>query len=171
VQLHRRVAEVLEAFYGPDDQLHLAELAHHFFEAIPGGDVDRAVDYARRAGEHAITLLAYEEAARLYESALEALDLKQPADNADRCDLLLGLGEAQARAGDESVASTTFLRAAEIARSGGYSEQLARAALGYGGRFVWTAQASTRTWCRSWKMHFASSENRTARFEPEFSLD
>jgi eukaryotic-like serine/threonine-protein kinase len=144
VQLHRRVGGVLEAFYGENDEEHLAEMAHHFFEAAPGGDIDRAVEYARRAGERAASLLAYEEAARLYESALEALDLKQPADAAARCELLLELGEAQARAGDESVASSTFLRAAEIARSPGLEEGLARAALGHGGRFVWMARGFGR---------------------------
>jgi hypothetical protein len=53
-------------------------------------------------------------------------------------DLLLGLGEAQARSGDDVGARTTFLSAAEAARSCGSGERLARAALGYGGRFVWT---------------------------------
>jgi predicted ATPase/DNA-binding SARP family transcriptional activator len=137
VQLHRRVGEVLEDFYSQEDELHLAELAHHFFQAAPGGDVERAVDYARRAGEQAVRLLAFEEAARLYGLALEALELTQPVDAALRGELLLGLGEAQARAGDEPAAAQTFLRAAEIARSAGLPEQLARAALGYGGRFVW----------------------------------
>ena len=138
VQLHRRAGESLEAFFGPDDELHLAEIAHHFFEATSGGDVDRTVDYGRRAGDHAVRLLAYEEAARLYERALEALDLKQPSSETVRCDLLLGLGEAQARAGHESAASKTFLHVAEIAQSAGLAEHLARAALGYGGRFTWT---------------------------------
>jgi DNA-binding SARP family transcriptional activator len=137
VLLHRRAGEVLEAFYGQDDEAHLAEVAHHFFEAVPGGNVERAVDYARRAAEHAVRLLAFEEAARLYGSALDALDLTQPVDESARCDLLLGLGEAQARAGDETAASAAFLGAAELARSTGSAEQLARAALGYGGLFVW----------------------------------
>jgi eukaryotic-like serine/threonine-protein kinase len=140
VQLHRRAGDVLEAFYDGDDDEHVTEMAHHFFEAAPGGDIGRAVEYARRAGEHAVRLLAYEEAARLYETALEALELKQSVDAAERCDLLLGLGEAQARAGDEAAALATFNRAAEIARSAGLSEQFARAALGYGGRFVWMAR-------------------------------
>ena len=35
--------------------------------------------YARRAGDRAAALLAYEEAARQYETALEALELCAPA--------------------------------------------------------------------------------------------
>ena len=75
VQLHRSIGEALEAFYGQDAEPHLAELAHHFFEATPGGDARKALEYAKRAGERAVRLLAYEEAARLYGLALQALEL------------------------------------------------------------------------------------------------
>src|SRR4029079_110223 len=67
VQLHREVGEALEALYSLDLETHLAELAHHFFEAAAGGSGQKAVDYARRAGSHAVDVLAYEEAVRLYE--------------------------------------------------------------------------------------------------------
>jgi DNA-binding SARP family transcriptional activator len=137
-ELHRQVVEALEALYGEDLGPHLAELAHH---AIVGGDLNRGIGYARRAGDHALALLAYEEAARLYGLALQVLDLGKLEDDGARCELLLGLGEAQARKGD-AAASTTFLEAAQLARSGGFREQLARAALGYGGRFVWMIAGS-----------------------------
>jgi tetratricopeptide (TPR) repeat protein len=140
VQLHRRAGEALEALYAQDPAPHLAELAHHFFEAAPGGDIDRAVGYAQRAGEHALELLAYEEAARLYGLALQALELKLPVDRLARCELLLRLGEVQERAGNLTAASSAFLEAAEIARSEGAANQLGRAALGYGGRFVWVVK-------------------------------
>jgi DNA-binding SARP family transcriptional activator len=135
--LHRRAGAVLEALYGQDRESHLTELAHHFLKAAPGGDIDRAIDYARRAGDRAAELLAYEEAARLYEMAMEALELKSPADESIRCDLLLALGDAQARAGHLPAAKETFLEAAEVARRLNAPNELARAALGYGGRFVW----------------------------------
>jgi hypothetical protein len=44
----------------------------------------------------------------------------------------------QLRGGDLPAAQGTFVRAAEAARKLGSAEMLARAALGYGGRFVWT---------------------------------
>ena len=53
VQLHRQVGEALEALYSSDLDPHLAELAHHFFESAAGGDGQKAVDYARRAGARA----------------------------------------------------------------------------------------------------------------------
>jgi len=137
VQLHRRVAEALGRLYAQDPEPHLAELAYHFFEAAPGGDVDKALEYARHAGDRALALLAYEEAARLYELALQALELKQTVDPATRCQLLLGSGDALAKAGSTPEAKQRFLAAAEHARSFGLPEHLGLAALGYGGRFPW----------------------------------
>jgi tetratricopeptide (TPR) repeat protein len=141
-ELHRLAGEALEALYAIDPDWHLAELAHHFVRAAPGGNVDRAVGYARRGGDRAVRLLAYEEAVRLYELALQALGLKGVEDEDTRCELLLALGDAQARTGDEPGAKRSFLRAAGIAERLHASELLARASLGYGGRFVW-ARAGT----------------------------
>jgi DNA-binding SARP family transcriptional activator/tetratricopeptide (TPR) repeat protein len=135
--LHGRISETLEQLYADDPEPHLAELAHHCFESLPLGDPGRAVAYARRAGERAAHLLAYEEAARLYRMAGAALDMTLDADTESRCEILLALGDAEARAGDMSEAKTAFLQAAEIARRTGLPEALARAAVGYGGRTVW----------------------------------
>ena len=144
VRLHRRAAEALETVYGRERQPHLAELAHHFLEAAPNGDVDKAIAYARQAAEHAAAVLAYEEAARLYEMALDAIALDEPTDEATRCELLLSLGDAQARGGDPASWKDTFAQAAEVARNLQAPEELARAALGYGGRFVWFRAGSDR---------------------------
>jgi len=137
VQLHRRAGEALEALYAPHAEPHLAELSYHFFESAPGGDVEKAIAYARRAGVRALGLLAYEEAARLFELALQALDLKAPVDVTTRCALLLALGDALAKAGNTPEAKERFLAAADLARASALREELARAALGYGGRFPW----------------------------------
>ena len=137
VQLHRQVGEGLEALYASDLDPHLAELAHHFFEAAAGGNGQKAVVYARRAGSRAVDLLAYEEAVRLYGMALEALGPDSAATARSRCELLLALADSKARAGDSGEARASFLSAAELARSAGLPEALAQAALGYGGRFVW----------------------------------
>jgi tetratricopeptide (TPR) repeat protein len=136
IRLHRRAGQVLEVLHAKAAEPHLAELALHFFEAAKDGDVEKAVEYARRAGDRTASLLAYEEAVRLYGMALEALEVLRPADGA-RCDLLLAMGDAQARAGDQSAARETFLAAADLATELALPEHLARAAIGYGGRFVW----------------------------------
>ena len=134
-QLHGMIAVELERRHAADPGPHLAQLAHHFFEA---GSDNQAVEHAQLAAERAGSQLGYEEAARLYRLALRALDRSDAAEPARRCDLLLPLGDAQARAGDDAGAKETFLRAAEIARLKGMAERLGRAALGYGGRWVWT---------------------------------
>ena len=133
--LHRQAGEALERRHAADLARHLAQLAHHFYEAA---EDERARRYAAQAAELAVSRLAFEEAARLYGLALTLAERDAGADKAELCDLLLGLGDAQARAGDDAGAKDTFLRAAEVARGGRLAEQLGRAALGYGGRWVWT---------------------------------
>jgi predicted ATPase len=142
VRIHRQIGEVLESLYAAHPEPHLSELAYHFHEAAPGGDVARAVEYARRAAEGATASLAFEEAARLYRLAVQTLEDHAPADRRLRCELLLAQGEAETRAGGLSGATETFQRAADVARELGASEQFARAALGCGGRFVWAIGAS-----------------------------
>ncbi|MGH2765851.1 MAG: ATP-binding protein, partial [Actinomycetota bacterium] len=136
LELHRRAGEALEDLKTSDLAPHLTELAHHFVQAAPAGDVERAVRYARLAGERAASLLAYEEAARLYRLALRAAE-RGGADPRSRCELLLALGDAQMKAGDASGSKDAFLMAGRLARAHGLPEHLARSALGYGGRFVW----------------------------------
>jgi DNA-binding SARP family transcriptional activator len=134
VRLHRLALEALEALYGDEPGPQLAELAFH---ATAGGDFDKGLRYAWRAGDRALALLAYEESARLYETALEALDGVEPRDEKRRCELLLSLGEAEARAGNTPAAKRAFLEAARVARRLGLARELARGAVGYGGQIVW----------------------------------
>ena len=47
---------------------------------------------------------------RLYALALAALDAGGAATAAERCELLLALGDAQGRRGDDAGAKATFLR-------------------------------------------------------------
>jgi DNA-binding SARP family transcriptional activator/tetratricopeptide (TPR) repeat protein len=134
VRLHRQAAEALETVYGDEPGPHLAELAYH---TIAGSDFDNGLVYARRAGDRAIALLAYEEAARLYQTALDALAATGHHERRTDCELLLSLGEAESRAGNSSAAAKAFFDAAGIARRLGLSRELARAAADYGGRIVW----------------------------------
>ena len=131
IELHRRLGEVLETLYGPGRDEHVAELAHHFFEASLGGDADKAVDYATRAADQALAHVAYEEAAAHYERALQALAFRQP-DERRRCALMIALGDARMRAGESDAAKRTLRQAAELARRLGSGDLLARAALAFG---------------------------------------
>ena len=127
--LHRRVALALESLFADRLEEYYGQLAHHFLEAAQGVEVDKAIDYARRAGARAMTLAAYEEAVRFYQMALQALTRQAPEDEAQHCTLLLALGEAQRKAGQSPQALDTLQEAADIARRLGSPENLARAAL------------------------------------------
>jgi len=119
-------------------------LASHYLRAVEyagaGGVVseelvERAVRALRDAGDRALSLHAYAQAVGFYERAIALQPAGAPGP---RRELLLSLGDALARAGDQERARETFLTAAELARRSGSAGHLARAALGYGGRFVWS---------------------------------
>jgi class 3 adenylate cyclase/DNA-binding NarL/FixJ family response regulator len=127
--LHRRVALALETLFADRLEEYYGQLAHHFLEAAESVEIDKAIDYARCAGARAMTLAAYEEAVRFYQMALQALACQAPEDEAQRCTLLLALGEAQRTAGLSQQVLDTLQETADIARRLGLSEHLARAAL------------------------------------------
>jgi eukaryotic-like serine/threonine-protein kinase len=131
LELHRTIGRVLEDVYGRDLESHLSELAHHFTEAAPLGLANEGVDYSIRAGDQAATVLAYEDAVRRYERALQLLPLLGVTEIGRRCEILLRLGDSQWRAGDTTAARSSFDECAEIAARSGLAEALARAALGH----------------------------------------
>src|SRR5215211_4219856 len=141
LQLHREIGDALESLHAGNVDPHLAELAHHFLLA-GGPGTGKAIRYATAAGGRAASQLAYEEAARHYTSALQLLEITGTTNEDAICDLLLSLGDVLSRAGDDSNAKDAFRRAAAIAERRGRADQLARAALGEGGRMAWV-RAST----------------------------
>jgi tetratricopeptide (TPR) repeat protein len=79
MRLHRRVGEAIERVSHGRPNPPLADLAYHFVQAAPTGVADKAIDYSTRAGDRAADALAHEEAARLYEMALQSLEFKEPS--------------------------------------------------------------------------------------------
>ena len=79
VRLHGLVGDALEAVYTADPGPHLAALAHHLVEAAPGSEeiAAKAVQMATLAGRRALEVLAWEDAAELFERALAALELTE----------------------------------------------------------------------------------------------
>jgi DNA-binding SARP family transcriptional activator/tetratricopeptide (TPR) repeat protein len=133
-RLHAAVAGALEQIHGDGAVEHATEIAHHLFAAGPGGgEPERAARYGALAGDLALERLAYEDAARQYQRAVDALGRTEVVDRRRRASLLLSLGEAQLRAGQAVRARTTFADAAGEARAIGAPDLLARAALGFGG--------------------------------------
>src|SRR5256712_2504674 len=139
-RLHGRIGEVLEDLHRTDPTPQLAALAHHFLEAVPAGSAEKAITYSTQAARHARASLAYEDAAALFQRALEVLAVARPGDERELCELLLARGDAQWKAGDGPGARATFRQAAEIARRIGDAALLARSALGFAGegsRLLW----------------------------------
>ena len=130
-QFHRAVGNAIEAVHRADLDPHLPELARHFQASGNDADSERAIDYAVRAGRRADALLAFEDAARFFEAALDAHERRSGGDQARRCRLLLELGETQRKSGDFPRAKAALLEAADAAEVLGLAEILARAALAF----------------------------------------
>nr|WP_067285619.1 BTAD domain-containing putative transcriptional regulator [Mycobacterium sp. 1164985.4] len=106
MRLHQRIAGTLEAEPGSDDEL-LAELAYHYFECAWAGNAAKAVEYCRRAADQAMSRVAYEGAAELYDRALHALeelDEELPDRDELQAELLIAHCEALLAAGDVTSA-------------------------------------------------------------------
>ncbi|HEY1510680.1 MAG TPA: AAA family ATPase, partial [Solirubrobacteraceae bacterium] len=110
-QLHHQIAEAIEQVYGADSDEHLGELALHWRLATASVDRPRAAGYSMRAGRRALDSLAPSDAAKLFGDALAMLGSDA---SADRCEALIGLGEAQRQTGVPAYRET-LLEAAGIA--------------------------------------------------------
>ena len=128
--LHERAGLAIEETCGGNVDERLGELAHHFLEAAPRGDLAKAIDYAQRAGEQDMEQLAYEDAVDVYGRALEVLELMDEPDEALRCSLLLSLGGAEAKSARVADAREAFERAAESAGRLDDTDSLVGAAIG-----------------------------------------
>jgi tetratricopeptide (TPR) repeat protein len=85
VRLHRRVGEVIERLAAGRTNPPLADLAYHFVQAASTDTAEKAIAYSIRAGDRAAEALAHEDALRLYEGALQALEFMPPGrDTAGR---------------------------------------------------------------------------------------
>jgi tetratricopeptide (TPR) repeat protein len=137
VRLHRQIGEALELVHARDLEHHYAELAYHFFQSAPAGHISKAIDYTMKAGDRAVSHVAWESAVEQFERARQLLDLLDAPDPSLECNVLLALGEAREMTvarGDTVSGQQLFRRAADLARMTGNAEQLARAALGFGGK-------------------------------------
>jgi class 3 adenylate cyclase/tetratricopeptide (TPR) repeat protein len=130
--LHERVARVLEVQFPEIVETQPELIAHHYRESGLGA---QAIPYWQSAGERALARSANLEAIDDLKQGLELLGpragspQRPPANEAQRCSLLLILGVARYRAGQFPESHETLLLAAEVAQSLGSTESLVRAAL------------------------------------------
>ncbi len=113
---HQKVAEALDVSFGMDRD-HIFELAWHFFEAAPGGEIDRAVRTCLRAARHSRRRYAYESEVKQLERALRAEELRLPRDDTRYCSLVMARASALWRAGYYARAEEAFQHAAGVARA------------------------------------------------------
>ncbi len=127
--LHRQVAEALEERCGDEPGERLGELAYHWAEAVVSSDTAaKAMRYVRQAAERALQQLAPDEAVRWYRQALELSDQAPGGERSERCELLIGLGEAQRQIGNHEFRQT-LLDAAQLAQELNDTDRLCRAVL------------------------------------------
>ena len=138
-RIHRRLGEALEqlggAEAGPDSE-RVAMLAEHYTRAAGPEDAEKAIRYATQAAERATAMLAYEQAEEYYARALSLLERFSAHEEARRLELLLRLGEAYVRAGDQPLAWAPLRQAADLAIRRRDAESLARAAVAASRRYV-----------------------------------
>ncbi len=129
VRYHHKIAVATELAHADELDAYVNELAYHYSMGAALADADKAIHYCLAAGDHALRLLAFEEAVGHFTRSLEVAEQFGSPDRAARCDALIALAEAQHRAGDTAQADANSERAASLARAMGDPERLAAAAL------------------------------------------
>jgi tetratricopeptide (TPR) repeat protein len=130
LKLHQQVARSLETLYAKRLKEHATELAEHFSHSTDPTDLKKATEYGEMAAKRAIDVYAYGEAVRLLGQALEVQEVLDPDDRAERCDLLLTLGDALILAGEhQRVVSTEAPQAFSLAEAITDSKRAARACM------------------------------------------
>jgi class 3 adenylate cyclase/tetratricopeptide (TPR) repeat protein len=130
-RIHERVGVALERLTAETPDQRIDELARHWMAAAAtnAGNANKAIGFARRAGDRALAGLAYEQAAKYYEQALSVLAHHDRDAELLRCDLLIALSDAKRRAGDADYRQPVA-QAVQIARSLGDPKRFALAVLG-----------------------------------------
>jgi len=127
-RVHRTVGEAMVRLYGDGTDERVGELARHFLLATRPTDTDKAIYYARRAGDAALKALAPDDAVRYFSQALELAAHSATTEPAVQIDLLTRLGTAQRLAGIAEFREI-LLEAARSAHRLGDTERLVAAVL------------------------------------------
>ena len=121
--IHLAIAEELERRGG-----HEAAIAHHRLAALPVGDPRSAIEATLAAARAAMTRLAFEDAAALFDRGL-ASSAASTLSAGERCAALIDQGTALHHALDLDAAIDVCAQAAALARASADVTGLARAAL------------------------------------------
>ena len=145
VVLHLRAAEALEDLHRDGLAEVSAAIARHRVAVAVTGDRAPAVAWARRAAADATRALAHEEAARWYATALDCGGAS--LGRADRAELQLARGVAEAAAGRFSPALEACRAAVELADECGRTDVVAAAALALEAVGAGDRDRTVERWC------------------------
>jgi len=126
-RLHLGAARAVEAVGGGDPEA-AATIAHHYRMADDPAHAVELVDATVRAADHAMRVLAYEQAADLYAKAVGYIDRFSLVDPRT-ADLYVGLGAAHRRTGDFASARDALAVAVALGRAPGREAIFADAVL------------------------------------------
>lgn len=145
--LHRAVAQTLEALAAAGHGVQASKIAHHYLVAVDPTSADAAIRWARRGAEVASRATGFDEAVVLLRRAVAVHDRYRSGAARDGthvahdapgdalgCELRLELARAHDQAGQFTARDDRHVEAATMARTIGRSDLFAEAALGYGGR-------------------------------------
>ncbi len=110
-RLHLKIAEAMEQAYVQTIDEHVADLAHHLYQAGAAADAEKTVKYLALAGNKALTAAAFEDALRLYD---EAVALRASDQDATQADLRYQRGMALRSLGRGPEARADWERAVAI---------------------------------------------------------
>jgi DNA-binding NarL/FixJ family response regulator len=111
--LHHKIAKTIEQLFADSPDARLTELGYHFYEA---GAWEKALLYARRAGERALTLYSPRAAIEQFTRALKAT---HQVPGAPQADLYRLRGQAYETLGEFEHARSDYERAFNAARDAG----------------------------------------------------
>jgi len=126
-RIHGQIAATLERLYATDLQAHLLEIAHHLVRAGTAAEASKVAEYARRAGDQALKLFAWGEAAYYYEASLSAAESTGALATQDRADLHYLAAIARLWDGDAGLCRDHYEQAIRGYRELGNMPGLARA--------------------------------------------
>jgi tetratricopeptide (TPR) repeat protein len=125
IELYRRTAERMEAAYDGQVNEIAAELAEHYRRANNG---EKATNFFRMAGDRAVEMRAYREAAQYFRNAISALESLPESRARDARELPIEVALAQAMQASHGYGATetvaVYRRARALAESAGGEQSM-----------------------------------------------
>jgi class 3 adenylate cyclase/tetratricopeptide (TPR) repeat protein len=135
-RLHLGVAQALEKAASTDEEGHVADLAHHLYQAGAAADLATTVKSLIAAGDRAQGTGGSEEALRAYERALSLTD----RDQLERARLLYKMARSLRGLHRWNDALAAWTEALDVFEKAGSAEDVARVCSAIADRHTWVGQ-------------------------------